>query len=586
MKRVSKALKIGSLTLLVLLLVAVAGGVWFVRRPWPEISGQLQMPGLQAPVRIVRDTWGVPHIFAENEHDLFMAQGYVHAQDRLWQMEWNRNIANGTLATLIGDAGVAADQFTRTMGTLRSAQSDYQLIDPEERTMLDNYSAGVNAYIESHRNRLPLQYTLLGVTPRPWTPIDSLAFGNVISFSLQGNHRLELLRARLLPQIGEEKLQALLPMYESNKPLIIPQQANGYRWLSATSSDKEDYLAQLLGDPNASWGSNNWVVSGSRTTTGKPILANDTHLNQSMPSIWYQNGLHGGRFNTVGYTRAGVPLVLIGHTERVAWGITNLNPDVQDLYIEKFDNRDNPTQVEFNNAWEPLTIIPETIQVKGKDPISFNVYVTRHGPIVNDVIDTRGQTEPLALSWAAYGSSTIFHSIVLLNQASNWDEFRNAIRYWDLPSQNFVYADVDGNIGYQASGKVPIRAPQHQGTVPVPGWTGEYEWKGLIPFEELPYSFNPPEGFIGTANNKIVDDSYPYSLAAEWDPGYRARRIIDLLQANDKVSVEYVKQMQADTYSLPAEALMPYLRTVQPQSDLERRGLPGLVPLPDAQYDR
>ncbi len=574
MKRIGKMLAIVGIALLVVGVILAGVGTWFVRRPWPQVDGTVAVSGLSAPVEVIRDEWGVPHIYAENEHDLFFAQGYVHAQDRLWQMEFNRRIGSGTLSAVLGEATLDTDRFLRTLGLRRAAEKDWAIVDDDTRVVLEAYAEGVNAYIETHRDRLPLEFTILGVDPAPWTPVDTLAWGKVMSFDLGGNYEFELLRARIIAELGEEAAQQLLPPYAEGAPVIIPPEARSYAWLRGADFDGLDALSAILGDRGPFWGSNNWVVHGSRTATGMPMLANDTHLGLNMPSIWYENGLHGGRFDSVGFTCPGVPMVIIGHNSRIAWGVTNLAPDVQDFYIEKLDDPARPTRYEFQGWWQDLQVIQETIEVKDQSPVTLNVLVTRHGPIMNDVIGDLEDAEPMALRWTALEEGgTLFRAVVLINLATNWDEFRHALSFWDVPSQNFVYADVDGNVGYQSPGRIPIRAPGHQGLVPVPGWTGEYEWQGFIPFDELPSVFNPPTGFIATANNKVVPDDYPYHLAYEWAAPYRAQRITDLLAADDDVTLEDMQSIQAQTYSLPAEAMRPYLLAIEPEDDLQARAL-------------
>ncbi len=573
MRRVKKALGTLVIVLVIVALILAAVGTWFVRRPWPQVKGEIAVAGLSAPAEVIRDEWGVPHIYAQTEQDLFFAQGYVHAQDRLWQMEFNRRIASGTLSAALGDATLKTDRFLRTIGLRRAAEEDWALMDEEMRATLQAYADGVNAYVESHRNRLPLEFTILGVDPEPWTPLDTLAWGKVMSYQLCGNYDDELLRARIVAELGLEAAQELVPPYPDGGPFIIPPEARSYAWLQGSQFNGPDALVAGLGGPRDGWGSNNWVVHGSRTASGKPLLADDTHLGLDMPSIWYENGLHGGRINSVGYTFPGVPLVVIGHNGRIAWGVTNLPADVQDFYIEKLDDRSRPTRYEFEGQWYDLEVVRETIEVKGGEPETLEVLITRHGPIMNQVLGDLGDAEPLALKWTALEGMRLFRAVLQINLATNWDQFREALSYWDAPSQNFVYADLEGNIGYQTPGKIPIRAPGHEGMVPVPGWTGEYEWQGFIPFEELPYVFNPPTGFVATANNKVVPDDYPYLLTHDWVAPYRAQRIADLLAADESVTVEEMRDLHAQTYSLPAEALRPYLLAVQPEVDLEKQAL-------------
>jgi penicillin amidase len=364
-----------------------------------------------------------------------------------------------------------------------------------------------------------------------------------------------------------------MPPYADGAPVIIPPEVQGYGWMRDVTVDLPDGLAELLGSAGPDAGSNSWVVHGSRTATGKPLLADDTHLGLELPAIWYEVGLHGGRFDVTGFSFPGVPLVIFGHNSRIAWGTTNLPADVQDLYIEKLNDTIHPTQYEYMGQWQDLQVIPETIEVKGESPITLDVLITRHGPIVNDVMGRLKDAEPMALRWTALQGTQIWRAVILLNQSSNWEEFRHALTYWDAPSQSFVYADVDGNIGFQTPGQIPIRAEGHDGTLPVPGWTGKYEWQGFIPFDELPSVYNPSTGYIVTANNKVVSDNYPYHLATEWAAPYRAQRISDLLAADDSVSMEDMQAIQSQTYSLPAESLLPYLLAVQPSTGLEAQAL-------------
>jgi len=573
MKRFGKFLASIGIVLLVLVAIIAAAGFWFVRRPWPEVRGDIKAPGLTAVVEVIRDEWGVPHIYAQNEHDLFFAQGYVHAQDRLWQMEFNRRIASGTLSAILGDATLDTDRFMRTIGLRRAAEKDWALSDGETRDALQAYADGVNAFIEDNLKRLPLEFTILGTEPEPWTPVDTLAWGKVMSYFLCGNYESELLRARLIAGLGQEAAQELMLPYPEEGPFIVPPEALNYSWLRDGEFAKLDAAAFAVGTPHSDWGSNNWVVHGSRTATGLPLLADDMHLGLEMPAVWYENALHGGDFNSVGYSFPGVPMIIVGHNERIAWAVTNLPSDVQDLYIEKFDNHVHPTQYEFQGDWKDLEVLYETIEVKGKSPVTIRVLRTQHGPIMNPVLGSLPSAEPLALKWTALEGTYLFRAVHGINLATNWDEFRQALTYWDAPSQNFIYADIEGNIGYQSPGKIPIRADGHQGSVPVPGWTGEYEWQGFIPFDELPRTYNPPAGFIATANNKVVTDDYPYRLTDDWSAPYRVQRIVDLLSADDDITIEDMRNIHAQTYSLPAEALRPYLLAVDPGEGLEAQAL-------------
>ena len=492
-------------------------------------------------------------------------------------MEMNRRTASGTLSEILGKPTLNLDRYLRTLGLRRVAEQDWAKIDDESRAILEAYAAGVNAYIGTHRDRLPLEFTILGVDPKPWTPVDTLVWGNMMALSLGSNKLTELLRMQTVAELGAQVAQQLFPLPAKDTPLVIPDLVDQYHWSGSLKFDGVLNVAGWLDDPvTLGRGSNAWVVHGSHSATNMPLLANDVHLDMGLPSIWYENGLHGGRFDSTGFTFPGVPLVVIGHNSHIAWGLTNLGADVEDLYVEKLDNPTNPKQYEFMGEWHDLKTVQETINVKGQNPVVVNVLLTQHGPIINDAINAiygMTATEPLALRWTLYEGNTTFRSFMQLDLAANWDEFHQALSYWNAPSQNFVYADVNGNVGYQASGKIPIRTPGHQGTLPVPGWTGQYEWQGFIPSDRLPSTFDPPAGFVVTANNKVVPDDYPYSLSFEWLPDYRARRITDLLATNHQLSITDMKNIQADTYSLPAEALRPYLLAIQPENDLQAQAL-------------
>ncbi|RKH17377.1 penicillin acylase family protein [Corallococcus praedator] len=555
--------------------VATPGlGPWLARRRWPRAEGTLTLPGLHGKVEVLRDTWGVPHLYAQDDHDLFFAQGYVHGQDRLFQLEMGRRLVDGRLASLLGPALLPVDQMILTLGLRHMAEQSWPQVDPEARAVLEAYSAGINARIAAEP--LAYEFTVLDVTPAPWTPMDTLTRGNLLALMLGGNNRLELLRARLVAAAGEEVANALLPQNAPETPLIVPKEARLPGLKGVKSLSGLDKVDAVLGDPNIVSGSNNWVVHGQRTQSGKPLLANDVHIGLGFPSTFYENGLHGGRFDHVGFSLPGVPLLIIGHNGKIAWGMSNLGPDTQDFYIEKLDDPKAPKKYLFQDTWHELHVRREEIPVKGGTPVVLEVKSTRHGPLMNAVMgDELKDSEPLALKWAHGECQPLFNAVLRLNLATDWESFRGAMKLWESPGQNFVYADTAGNIGYQASGKIPIRQG-HQGLIPMPGWTGEAEWTSFIPFEELPASFNPPAGYAATANNKITSDDYPYLIAHNWFPGYRAKRITDLLEAGTKHTVEDMRRIQAETYSLPAEALRPYFLSVAPGDDAQKQAVAAL----------
>jgi len=544
------------LLILILLVAVVAAGAgsYLTVRAFPRVSGTLAVAGLRASVEVIRDRWGVPHLFARNTHDLFFAQGFVHAQDRLWQMEFNRRVSSGRLSEIFGATTLQMDRFLRTVGLRRAAEAEWTAQETEAGAAAEAYAEGVNAFIAMYRGRLPVEFTLLRFRPEPWTPVDSLAYAKLMAWVLSGNWESEILRAHLVARFGREGMEVLMPPYPGENPVIAP------RADLAAFGDPAVLRALDLAPTRAGVGSNNWVVAGGRSATGAPLLANDPHLEAGMPSIWYEMHLQGGGINVAGATFPGTPGVIIGHNEQIAWGVTNAGPDVQDLYIERFHPTD-PTRYLFRNRWEKATVIEERILVRGRrDPEVLPVRITRHGPILNGVVE--GLPSFLALRWTALDRSMILSSVARLNRARDWQEFREALRYWTVPAQNFVYADRVGNIGYQLPGRIPIRA-RGDGLLPVPGWTGEYEWTGEIPFERLPSWFNPVRGYIATANNRIVPPAYRYLIAHEWDPGFRAKRIEAMLAGKPKHDLADLQRIQLDVVSLPGQAMVRALESVR-----------------------
>jgi penicillin amidase len=553
------------------LAILLVGSSLFIRRTFPTIDGTVQVQGLHSSVEVYRDRWGVPHIYADNAEDLFFAQGYVTAQDRLWHMEFNRRVGSGTLSEVCGEATLDTDRFIRTLGWRRVAEREAAALEGQALTVLEAYSAGVNAFIDTHGGSLPLEFTILGFEPEPWTPADSLAWAKVMAWDLGGNWEAELLRAQLIAAVWEEKAAELAPASPDRAPLIVPPDLGGYgevemKGLLAQVAGLKD----LLGGVTPGVGSNNWVVDGGKSMTGYPLLANDMHLGLQMPSIWYEVHLVGGGFNVEGYSFPGIPGVVVGHNDHIAWGVTNLNPDVQDLYIEKI-NPANPDQYEYQGQWLEMEVFEEVIQVSGEDPVVERVQVTRHGPIITPVVDDL--SEAIAFRWTALEPSRMSDAVLSLDRTSDWEEFRAALELWAVPSQNFVYADIEGNIGYQAPGQIPMRAQGHTGLVPVPGWSGEYEWQSYIPFDELPSVFNPSTHFLATANNKVVGDDYPHVLGHDFAVGHRAQRITTLLEEKQALGIEDFHTIHGDTYSIPGVIFTPYILEIEPEGFLEERAL-------------
>ncbi len=553
-----------------LALGAAVGGaaVYFLlRRSVPSTKGSVRLKGLDSPVEVIRDRWGVPHIYAGSVKDVMFAQGYVHAQDRLWGMDLVRRAASGRLAEVFGPMALEADRLLRRVGLRRAAEAELEQLAEAMRENLEAYAEGVNAFIEGSRNRLPPEFFILRYRPDRWTPVDGLAIGKFVGWSLSGNWDTEIVRSWIVERLGPEEAARLEPGYPLGAPLIVPPGAE-CRGLGAPLLEELRKVQELTGARGG--GSNNWAVDGEKSATGKPLLANDPHLPLQMPNIWYEVHLNGGGSNVIGASIPGVAGVIIGHNDRIAWGITNTMTDGDDLFVERI-NPKNPRQYEQGGKWVDGEIVREEIRVRGRrEPLMEEVLVTGHGPIISPSIP--GEERALALRTVVAEPSQHAQAILLLNRAGNWEEFREAVRHWPAPAQNFVYADVEGNIGYQMAGLVPLRA-KGQGLVPSPGWTGEYDWKGFVPFDELPSVLNPPTHYVATANNKIVDDDYPHFLGAEYLDGYRVQRIVDLLKARDKHSLEDFRSIQGDIYSIPGCELAQHLLSLKPASGDARRAL-------------
>jgi penicillin amidase len=559
------------------------GGYVWLRNSLPVTTGEVSVAGISDTVTITRDNHGIPHVSGATDADAAFGLGYVHAQDRLWQMEFQRRVGHGRLSEILGSATLSTDRFLRTLGTGRAAKSAWTALDADSQAILEAYAAGVNAYLAGNP-QLPIEFTVLGFTPEPWQPTDSLVWAKMMSWDLAGNWADEILRATLEQQIGVEATAELLPAYTADGPLILP--ADQYTAPVATADPPQADAAVVTGgaEPEllALWqelqqvtglggklvGSNNWVLSGSRTTTGKPILANDPHLGTRIPSIWYLAGMQAETFTAVGATLPGLPAVVIGRNERIAWGVTNTGPDVQDLYVERVNARN---EVEYNGSWEPLTLINETILVKDSEPVTLTVRVSRHGPLISDV--TPGTGDTLAFRWTSLdpGDATL-RAYLNINRADNWEQFRAALRDYRAPMQNFVFADIDGNIGYIAPGALPIRR-NGDGSRPAPGWTDEYEWTGYVDFDALPQVYNPPQGYIATANNQVVDSSYPYLMGTAWAAPYRAARIVEVIESRAQHSPADMQALQADIVSRQALEFLPAMLAIQPADDRAAQAL-------------
>ena len=562
------------LAFLALVLLTVFSGYLYLRQSLPQTEGRLRIDGLNNPVEIVRDRYAVPHIYAQSWNDAHFALGFVHAQDRLWQMEMNRRIASGRLAELLGDSALDADKLFRTLGIRHSAQASLRHFNDETRGTLASYAAGVNAFHKQRLGPLPPEFLILGIEPEPWDPVDSVAWGKMMAWDLGGNWRTELLRLRLSQKLTPLQISEFLPPYPGDAAAVLPDLGKIYAEL-ANSAQK---LAEVIpGTDETAVGSNNWVVAGQRSETGKPLLANDPHLGLTTPAIWYFAHLSVRGENVIGATLPGTPIVVLGRNDRIAWGFTNTGPDVQDLFIERLDPKDSNRYL-APDGYRNFLVRREAIRVKGKPDVSIAIRESRHGPIVSDVVTTAARVAPaghvLAFNWTALREDDISsQGAGMLERAKNWSEFLAAARDYHSPQQNMVYADVEGNIGFIAPGRVPIRKRENllQGQAPVPGWDAVYDWQGFIPFEELPKNFNPASGVVVTANQKIVSNDYPHFISREWAPPHRADRIEGLLRVQGKHSVESFRRIQADVTSLAMQDILPLLLAVPVDNEETRK---------------
>ncbi len=539
---------------------------YVLRRPLPKTKGRVVREGLRAPVEIIRDKWGVPHIYAAALRDLFFAVGYAQAQDRLWQMEFNRRLATGRLAEILGEPALEIDRLVRRVGFHRATEQDWLATTEEEQAVLESFTAGVNAYLKG--GKLPLEFTILRTRPRPWKPVDTLAFGRFFGWALAGNWDSEITRSWTVERFGAKLMAELEPRYTAGQPLVVPPgtAATG----SGPNLTNDFQQAQDVLTLAAGGMSNNWAVDGHKSATGKPLLASDPHLPLSIPSIWWEMHIDSPELKAAGVGIAGLPGILMGHNARIAWGQTAAQTDGDDLFVQQL-NPDNPSQYRQNGDWVNGDLVREEIKVRGRErPVVENVLITNHGPVVSPAI--KGETRTLSLKTVALEPSHQTRTQLMLMGARDWDEFCEALTLWTFPPLNFGYADVDGNIGYHLAGLTPIRSKGH-GILPSPAWTGEYDWTGFVPSAELPHSYNPETHWTASANNKIADDAYPYFLAANYADGFRAQRIIEQLEEKDKLSVEDFKAMQVDQLSLAAQELVPLIVALEPQDESSRRAI-------------
>jgi penicillin G amidase len=591
-----------------ILFVAVGTAVWwFVYRPLPKLDGSIVLPGLRAEVTVERDNWGIPHIRADSEEDLAEAQGYILAQDRLWQMDLLRRAARGQLSEVLGPATLQIDKDFRMLNFSRAAEANLPLLSPEVRSILEAYARGVNEFIEQHSSSLPIEFTLLHYKPQPWQTSDSLMIGCYMYRTLTDTRAEEMNRAIVSAKVGPDLAKDLYSPDAAMDRFVVgdPNSQKDSHAKQDDSPDDEDEMdpedvlkasRDRMAPPDAAtelpdatsalagavrdWlqdsgrqirqalGSNNWVVSGDHTATHRPLLANDMHLELTLPPIWYEIHLTAPGWNVKGFALPGAPMVAAGHNDRIAWGFTNNGADVLDLYMETI-NPTNPDEYRVNGEWRKAEVYDEVIKVKGAPDEHLRLMVTRHGPVVKQ----EGSTA-YAVKWTVLEPGALCNFYNLLGKAQNWGEFREIMKGIWGPAQNVVYADVDGNIGYIVGARIPIRKKGH-GEVPVPGDTDDYEWIGYIPFEQLPQVFNPDSGLIVTANARVTGPAYKPFITEHWEEPYRTARIYSLLREKQDLRPEDMLKVQTDIFSYPhlfmAEQLVAAARTAPPKDERARK---------------
>ena len=548
--------------LVIILLFAAGGGVywWLTRSGMPQVEGTLESE-VSGKVDIYRDQYGVPHVLAKNEEDLFFAQGYLHAQDRMWQMDMSRRGVTGRLSEILGEEMLETDEFALTVGFKRAAEKSLEVLTEDSKEMLEAYSQGVNHYLEDNRGDLPPEFRILGYEPEEWEPVHSLAISKYMAWYLGGNMETELFLSALLAEINEEKAQELFPHYPEEGPTIIEDGEDfSYGPEDVSKLIELSRLGEMGGSTTylEGLGSNNWVISGEHTESGNPLLANDMHLGMDHPSIWYtQHLILEEEFNVTGAMFPGVPAVIAGFNEHIAWGLTNVGPDVQDLYEVEFHEEESHKYY-YEGDFKEAEVLKKERPVEDREkPKTLEVKVTHHGPVVSDIVELdRGRA--LSLRWTALDPTPEADMLLSLARAHNWEEFGEALENFKAPAQNFVYADREGNIGYRANGRFPIRG-KGDGLLPAPGDQEDYEWEGYVPWEEIPQLYNPPEGKIVTANHQVVDEDYPYFITHEWASPYRAQGIKREMGDRDNITLEDMKEIQASFYNAQAERLLPVI---------------------------
>ena len=540
---------------------------WLARRPLPKQKGTIELEGLHGRVRVRRDRWGVPHIDADERHDLYFAQGFAHAQDRLWQMDFYRRAVRGRISEMAGAEGLPVDRLMRTLGIRRAAEAEEAALDPQLRGLLERFCEGVNAAAAS-APAPPFEMQLLKLEFEPWRPADILSLGKLLAFGLSTNWERELLRADMLRALGPELSARLDPAYPADNPIVTQEAWSGD---GLAIVEQIDAVRRSMGLATEASGSNNWAVSGARSVTGSPLIAGDPHLPPSMPGIWYEVGMRQGERFVRGASMPGMPGIYMGQNNDVCWTMTNVMADVQDLFIERIEG----DRYLFEEEWLPLQTVREEIVVKGRsEPVVLEVRSTHHGPIVNEALGA-DDDEPLALRWLTLDEPTSFAGMFELLEIGSGPDLVAKLEGHTSPASNMIWADRHGSIGYKLIGRLPRRrggCPD----LPKPGWSGEFEWEGTVPYDELPETIDPESGFLVTANNRIVGDDYPHHITSEWLDGFRAKRIEQLLEETERHDLDSFEAMQTDNLSLPGIEAARRLGRLRPRGQRERSAIERL----------
>jgi penicillin amidase len=554
-------------------------GYLLIMRSQPQVKGEIRLRGISSEIRIIRDSYGVPHIFAANEEDLMFAAGFVQAQDRLWQMDLLRRVSEGRLSEIFGSVTLQADKSLRSIGFTRVAQAITDSMDASTRNLLQRYADGVNAFIRENRDNYPIEFVLLDFSPKDWRVEHSVAVSRVMAWQLSMGWYVDVAYDKILDSVSYQKLQDIFPRYPENAPVVVKEHPPGYRTDTNKTAIKSfgqteftrrttgagnllnDFVSsnlmvkEIIGNRGFAIGSNNWVVSGSKSESGKPLLANDPHLGHGVPSTWYEMQLSGGGWDVTGFALPGSPFIVIGNNRAIAWGVTAVMTDDADFYKERI----NDTAYYLDGQWTKLKWIREEIAIKDSLPVIFDIPFTHRGPIVNSMYDlAQGQTTAVSARWLGHEPSGEVTAFRKLNQAKNWEDFRSALRSFKVPGLNVVYADVEGHIGYQCMSGIPIRKSGN-GISVLDGTNSQNDWSGEVPFESLPFSYDPPENYLASANNKIVGEWFPFFVTNYWEHPSRIERIDQFLQSKNKFSIHDFKNLQNDLYSFHAAEVVPFI---------------------------